>query len=138
MEAGRSWCFTRYFCTTRRGQGVRPEWAVRDIDICVSVARIVDTFAPAHSMSTAKWSRDIDLNLTGAVRVVHACLPGMQGRRFGRVVAISSMAGRVGSTGKVAYAAVKAGLHGLMRTIAIANVVLPGIIDGGRGLNSLF
>jgi NAD(P)-dependent dehydrogenase (short-subunit alcohol dehydrogenase family) len=113
-----------------------PEWAVSDIDICVSVAGIVDTFAPAHSMSMAKWSRDIDLNLTGAFRVIQACLPGMRERHFGRVVAISSMAGRMGSTGKVAYAAAKAGLHGMMRTIAIensargitANVVLPGMI----------
>lgn len=113
-----------------------PEWAVRDIDICVSVAGVVDTFAPAHSMSSEKWARDIDANLTGAFRVIQACLPGMLERRFGRVVAISSMAGRMGSAGKVAYAASKAGLHGMMRTIAIencahgitANSVLPGMI----------
>lgn len=113
-----------------------PPEAVADIDICVSVAGVVDTFAPAHSMSVRKWSRDIDVNLTGAFRVIQACLPGMRERRFGRVIAISSMAGRLGSAGKVAYAASKAGLHGMMRTIAIencsrgitANCVLPGMI----------
>lgn len=113
-----------------------PPWAVDDIDICVSVAGVVDTFAPAHSMSSEKWSRDIDINLTGSFRVIQACLPGMRARRFGRVIAISSMAGQMGSAGKVAYAASKAGLHGMMRTIAIencgygitANCILPGMI----------
>jgi acetoacetyl-CoA reductase len=113
-----------------------PEWVGSDVDICVAVAGVVDTFAPAHSMSAEKWSRDIDVNLTGAFRVIQACLPGMRERRFGRIVAISSVAGRNGSSGKVAYAASKAGLHGMIRTIAIencslgitANSVLPGVI----------
>lgn len=113
-----------------------PAEAVGDADICVSVAGVVDTFAPAHSMSPEKWSRDIDINLTGTFRAVQACLPGMRERRFGRLVAISSIAGRTGSPGKVAYAAAKAGLHGMIRTIAIensdrgitANSVSPGMI----------
>lgn len=113
-----------------------PQWAVEDIDICVAVAGVVDTFAPAHSIAFEQWDRDIDVNLTGAFRVIRACLPGMRERRFGRVIAISSMAGRMGASGKVAYAASKAGLHGMMRTIAIencahgitANLVLPGMI----------
>jgi len=113
-----------------------PQWAVEDVDVCISVAGVVDTFAPAHSMSAEKWSRDIDTNLTGAFRAIQACLGGMRERRFGRVVAISSMAAQMGSAGKVAYAAAKAGLYGMIRTIAIentghgitANCVLPGMI----------
>lgn len=113
-----------------------PEWFGADTDICVVVAGIVDTYAPAHSMSAEQWSRDIDVNLIGALRVVQACLPGMRDRRFGRIVAISSVAGRNGAAGKIAYAASKAGLHAMIRTIAIenssrgitANSVLPGII----------
>lgn len=113
-----------------------PQWAVEDIDICVAVAGIVDTFAPAHLKASAQWDRDIEVNLTGTFRVIRACLPGMRQRRFGRIIAISSMAGRMGASGKVAYAASKAGLHGMMRTIAIencghgitANLVLPGMI----------
>lgn len=106
-----------------------PHWAVEDVDVCVSVAGVVDTFAPAHPMSAEKWSRDIDTNLTGAFRVVQACLGGMRERNFGRIVAISSMAAQMGSAGKVAYAAAKASLYGMIRTIAI---------DGGMQLNSLF
>ncbi|WAJ42654.1 SDR family NAD(P)-dependent oxidoreductase [Mycobacterium sp. Aquia_216] len=113
-----------------------PAEATRDVDICVSVAGVVGTFAPAHSMSAKKWSRDIDVNLTGSFRVIQACLAGMRERRFGRIIAISSMAAQLGSPGKVAYAASKAGLYGMIRTIAIencslgitANCVLPGMI----------
>ncbi len=80
-----------------------PQWAVEDVDVCVSVAGVVDTFpcpsgvgpAPAHSMSAAKWSRDIDTNLTGAFRAIQACMTGMRERKFGRIVAISSMAGQM-------------------------------------------
>ena len=113
-----------------------PQNAVADVDICVSVAGVVDTFARAHTISDAKWSRDIDVNLTGAFRIIRACLTGMREREHGRIIVISSMAARMGSPGKVAYAAAKAGLHGMVRTIAIenssrhitANSILPGMI----------
>ncbi len=49
-----------------------------DIDVCVSNAAITDTVAPAHRMSAEQWARDIDVNLTGAFRVVQACLSGMR------------------------------------------------------------
>ncbi|WP_235658596.1 SDR family oxidoreductase [Mycolicibacterium moriokaense] len=107
-----------------------------NVDICVSNAAIVDTIAPAHGMPAEKWQRDIDVNLTGAFRVVQACLPGMRGRRYGRIVAVSSLAGHTGMAGQVAYAASKAGLQGAIKTIAIenlkygitANCVLPGMV----------
>jgi NAD(P)-dependent dehydrogenase (short-subunit alcohol dehydrogenase family) len=113
-----------------------PEATLAEVDICVSNAGVVDTIAPAHSMTAQQWSRDIDANLTGAFRVIQACLPGMRERRWGRVVAISSLAGHTGAAGQVAYAASKAGLQGAMRTIAIenarrhitANCVLPGMV----------
>jgi NAD(P)-dependent dehydrogenase (short-subunit alcohol dehydrogenase family) len=113
-----------------------PPEVVADVDICVAAAGLVSNFAPAHSMSLGKWSRDIDTNLTGAFRIVQACLPGMRERGSGRIVAISSMAAQMGATGKVAYSAAKAGLYGMIRTIAIentshgitANCVLPGMI----------
>jgi acetoacetyl-CoA reductase len=107
-----------------------------DFDVCVSNAGITDTIAPAHKMTAEQWERDIHVNLTGAFRVVGACLPGMQERGYGRIVFISSGAAVEGLPGQAAYAASKAGLLGLMRTIAgenvrqgiTANAVLPGMV----------
>jgi NAD(P)-dependent dehydrogenase (short-subunit alcohol dehydrogenase family) len=106
------------------------------IDVCVSNAAITDTIAPAHRMTEEQWRRDIEVNLTGAFRVVQACLPGMRERRFGRIVVISSGAAVAGLPGQVAYAASKAGLLGMVKTIAAenagrgitANAVLPGMV----------
>jgi acetoacetyl-CoA reductase len=107
-----------------------------DIDVCVSNAAITDTIAPAHRMSADQWQRDIDVNLSGAFRVVQACLRGMRERGYGRIVVISSSAAREGLPGQVAYAASKAGLSGLVKTVAAenlrrgitANAVLPGLV----------
>jgi NAD(P)-dependent dehydrogenase (short-subunit alcohol dehydrogenase family) len=105
-------------------------------DVCVSNAGITDTIAPAHKMTPDQWARDIDINLTGAFRVVSACLPGMRERGYGRIIFISSGAAVEGLPGQAAYAASKAGLLGLMRTIAgenvrrgiTANAILPGMV----------
>jgi acetoacetyl-CoA reductase len=107
-----------------------------EVEICVSNAAITDTIAPAHRMTPEQWQRDIDVNLTGAFRLVQACLPGMRERRYGRIVVISSGAARDGLPGQVAYAASKAGLSGMVKTIAAenarrgitANAVLPGMV----------
>ena len=108
-----------------------------EVEICVSNAAITDTIAPAHRMTPEQWQRDIDVNLTGAFRVVQACLPAMRERGFGRIVVISSGAATVGLPGQVAYAASKAGLLGMVKTIAgenvrkgiTANAVLPGMVE---------
>jgi NAD(P)-dependent dehydrogenase (short-subunit alcohol dehydrogenase family) len=105
-------------------------------DVCISNAAITDTIAPAHRMTPEQWARDLDVNLTGAFRVVSACLPGMRDRGYGRIVFISSGAAVEGLPGQAAYAASKAGLLGLMRTVAAenvrrgitANAVLPGMV----------
>lgn len=106
------------------------------VDVCVSNAAITDTIAPAHRMSLAQWRRDIEVNLTGAFRAVQACLGGMRERGWGRIVVISSGAAVGGLPGQVAYSASKAGLLGMVRTIAAesvargvtANAVLPGMV----------
>jgi len=111
-----------------------------EVDVCVSNAAVTDTIAPAHEISPEQWERDISVNLTGAFRVIQACLPWMRERRYGRIVVISSSAASVGLPGQVAYAASKAGLLGMMKTIAsenlrrgiTANAVLPGLIASER------
>ena len=108
-----------------------------EVDVCVSNAAITDTIAPAHRMTPEQWSRDIDVNLTGAFRAVQACLPGMRERRWGRIIVISSGAAVDGLSGQVAYSASKAGLLGMVKTLAVegvrrgitANAVLPGMVS---------
>jgi NAD(P)-dependent dehydrogenase (short-subunit alcohol dehydrogenase family) len=112
-----------------------PVWD--DIDVLVSNAAITNTIAPAHRMSDAQWDRDLAVNLTGAYRVVRACLPGMRQRGYGRIVVVSSLAATQGLPGQVAYAASKAGLLGMAKTVAAeqvqhgitVNAVLPGMVD---------
>ena len=107
-----------------------------DIDVCVANAGITTTIAPAHRMSAEQWQRDIEVNLTGSFRTVQACIGGMRRREFGRIVVISSVAALNGLPGQVAYAASKAGLLGMVRTLAsegaargiTANAVLPGLV----------
>jgi NAD(P)-dependent dehydrogenase (short-subunit alcohol dehydrogenase family) len=113
-----------------------PSEAMGDFEVCVSNAGIVDTLAPAHTMSAAKWDRDLAVNLTGSFRVLQACLPGMRERRYGRIVVMSSLAAKLGAQGQVAYSASKAGLLGMAKTIAAENAglgitvncILPGLI----------
>ncbi len=110
--------------------------AFGEIDVCVSNAAITDTIAPAHRMTAEQWDRDIAVNLRGAFRVIQACLPGMRERGYGRIVVVSSSAATAGLPGQVAYAASKAGLLGMAKTIAAenvrhgitANAILPGLI----------
>ena len=108
-----------------------------DVDVLVISAAITTTIAPAHRMSDEQWGRDIAVNLTGAYRIVRACLPGLRERGWGRIVVVSSLAATQGLPGQVAYAASKAGLLGMVKTVAAenaghgitANTVLPGIIE---------
>lgn len=106
------------------------------LDVVVSNAAITTTIAPAHRMSDEQWDRDIAVNLTGAYRVIRAALGGMRERGHGRIAVVSSLAATQGLPGQVAYAASKAGLLGMARSIAAeyvadgitANAVLPGMI----------
>jgi acetoacetyl-CoA reductase len=107
-----------------------------DIDVLVSNAGLPTIFGGAHSMDLDRWQRDLDVNLTGSFRVVQACLHGMRERRFGRIVVISSFAATHGMPAQVAYSASKAGLLGMVKTVAAenaglgitANAILPGLV----------
>ena len=81
--------------------------------------------------------RVLDTNLTGAYRVARRAVSGMMRQRRGRLIFISSVVGLFGSPGQANYAASKAGLVGLARSLArelaprniTANVVAPGFVD---------
>jgi 3-oxoacyl-[acyl-carrier protein] reductase len=88
-------------------------------------------------MSEDDWSDVIDTNLTGSFRVAKRAAKGMLRLKRGRIIFISSVVGMLGSPGQVNYAASKAGLVGMARSLArelgsrsiTTNVVAPGFID---------
>jgi 3-oxoacyl-[acyl-carrier protein] reductase len=88
-------------------------------------------------MSEDDFTAVLDTNLTGAYRVAKRAVRGMIRMRRGRIVFISSVVGLLGSGGQANYAAAKAGLIGLARSLArelgsrsiTANVVAPGFVD---------
>ena len=88
-------------------------------------------------MSEDDWSRVIDTNLTASFRLAKRAARGMLRLRRGRIVFISSVVGLLGSAGQVNYAASKAGLVGMARSLTrelgsraiTANVVAPGFVD---------
>jgi 2-hydroxycyclohexanecarboxyl-CoA dehydrogenase len=106
------------------------------VDILVNNAGW-DIFRPFLQTSPDEWRKLIDINLVGALNMHHAVLPGMVERKSGRVVTVASDAARVGSTGEAVYAACKAGLIALSKTLArehardgiTFNVVCPGPTD---------
>ncbi|MEB2344596.1 MAG: SDR family oxidoreductase [Deltaproteobacteria bacterium] len=82
-------------------------------------------------------ARVLEINLAGPIRVTRAVLPGMIAAGFGRIVLVSSDAGRVGSSGETIYAAAKGGLLAFAKSVAreavrhgvTANCVCPGPTD---------
>jgi NAD(P)-dependent dehydrogenase (short-subunit alcohol dehydrogenase family) len=106
-----------------------------DVDVLVGNAAVTTMFGSAHGMRMDRWQRDLDVNLTGTFRVVQAVLPGMRARGHGRIVLISSTAAVHGMPAQIAYSTSKAGILGMMRTLAAegaplgitANAVLPGM-----------
>jgi len=96
-----------------------------------------DIFKPFTKTVPAEWEKLIAINLTGALHMLHAVLPGMAERQYGRIVNVASDAARGGSSGEAVYSACKGGLVALSKTLAreharhgiTVNVVCPGPTD---------
>jgi NAD(P)-dependent dehydrogenase (short-subunit alcohol dehydrogenase family) len=106
------------------------------VEVLVANAGITDDTLLLR-MSEESFTRVIDANLTGAYRVAKRAAAGMVKARRGRMIFVSSVVAFAGSPGQANYAASKAGLLGLARSIArelssrniTANVIAPGFIE---------
>jgi 3-oxoacyl-[acyl-carrier protein] reductase len=88
-------------------------------------------------MKDEEWDTVLAVNLTAAFRLSRACLKGMLRRRYGRIIGISSIVGVTGNAGQGNYAAAKAGMIGMYKSLAAevasrnvtVNCVAPGFIE---------
>lgn len=108
------------------------------LDILVNNAGILSTTA-IEALTESEWHRVMDVNLTAAVFCSQAVLPAMSAKRWGRIINIASLAGRMGGiTVGCAYAASKAGMIGMTWNLSRAlagegitvNAVAPGPVEG--------
>jgi 3-oxoacyl-[acyl-carrier protein] reductase len=106
------------------------------IDILVNNAATLDNIGQLENQNDDLWDRDVQVNLTGSFNCTKAAFPYMRERGWGRVIFMASVAGTLGGFGQSSYAATKAALIGLGRSVALegarhgitANIVAPGII----------
>jgi 3-oxoacyl-[acyl-carrier protein] reductase len=91
----------------------------------------------ALRMKDEDWNAVLEVDLTAPFRLARAALKGMLRRRAGRIIQISSVVGWTGNPGQANYAAAKAGLAGMSRSLAhevggrgiTVNVVAPGFVE---------
>jgi 2-hydroxycyclohexanecarboxyl-CoA dehydrogenase len=96
-----------------------------------------DEFGFFTQTTPEQWQKVLAVNLGGVLNCTHAALPPMQEAGYGRIVSISSEAGRVGSKGSAVYSAAKGGIVAFMKAIArenarygiTANSIAPGPIE---------
>lgn len=116
-------------------EATTPLLAGGPVQIIISNAGIHDD-APMAGMSVEAWHRVVDVSLNGFFHVTQPLLLPMMRTRWGRIVAMSSVAGVLGNRGQANYAAAKAGLHGAVKSLArecasrgiTVNAVAPGVV----------
>ena len=111
------------------------EASVAPIDILINNAGITRDNLLMR-MSDSEWDSVIAINLTTGFKLARACLKGMMRRRYGRIIAVTSVVGTMGNAGQANYAASKAGMVAMIKCIAgeaatrnvTANCIAPGFI----------
>jgi 3-oxoacyl-[acyl-carrier protein] reductase len=112
------------------------EEAFGALDILVNNAGLTHD-NPVVRLRDGDWDAVLDVNLRGAFAAIRGAARGMMKRRWGRIINIASVVGLTGNRGQANYAASKAGLIGLTKSVAkelasrsvLANAVAPGFID---------
>jgi 3-oxoacyl-[acyl-carrier protein] reductase len=103
------------------------------VDILINNAGI-NFISPMEKISRETWLQTFQVNLHAPFRLIQALAPGMKERRWGRIVNISSIFSMVTKEQRAAYSAVKSGLNGLTRTLAVelgpSNVLVNGVGPG--------
>jgi 3-oxoacyl-[acyl-carrier protein] reductase len=130
-------CFDVSDAEAARAANAEAEARLGPIGAVVANAAITDQVARSERLDPEAWRHEVDVNLTGAFLTIQPALQGMRERRAGRIVVISSGAAIGGLRGQVAYTSSKAGLLGMVRTLALelapfgvtVNAVLPGMVQ---------
>jgi 3-oxoacyl-[acyl-carrier protein] reductase len=113
----------------------RAEEAMGQLDVLVANAGVTKDNLFVQ-LRDEDWEQVIAINLSATFRLARAAVRGMMRRRFGRVIAITSVVGSTGNPGQANYVAAKAGIAGMIKAIAqeyakrsvTANCVAPGFI----------
>jgi 3-oxoacyl-[acyl-carrier protein] reductase len=119
-----------------------PAWpaGIGEVDVFVHGAAAYAPYARVEAVSDAAWREVLAVGPDAAFAGARAWLPGMRARGFGRVILVGSAVASLGGHGQAPYAAAKAALVGLARTLALeggaegvtANVVEVGLLDHPR------
>ncbi len=116
------------------------ERALGPVDVLVNDAGVA-LRRPVSEMSDAEWDRVLAVNLSGPFYLCRRCVPAMAERRWGRVVNVSSISGRLGTPGMTAYCASKWGLNGFTQALAAEvkerNVLVAAVLPGSTDTDML-
>lgn len=93
------------------------EAEIGPVSILVNSAGIAGGNAPLDAYDPEEWRRVVEINLNGTFYVNKVVVPGMKARNYGRIVNISSVAGKEGNPNLAAYSAAKAGVIGLTKSL---------------------
>lgn len=118
--------------------GLLSDWG--GVDVLVNCAGIAGPIALAEDADAREWQRCLDVGLTSHFLMAQQVIPTMKAQRDGSIISIGSTSGLFGVGLRTAYGATKAGLLGLVRSLAVelgpygvrANVVCPGSVRGPR------